>query len=40
MVEFVARDLRPASVVDGCGFLNLMKVAEQSLGIPSLVEEL
>jgi len=28
VVEFVARDLRPVSVVDGCGFLNLMNVAE------------
>ena len=28
IVEFIARDMRPVSVVDGIGFLNLMHVAE------------
>ena len=34
VVEFVARDLRPVSVVDGCGFLNLMEIAEPQYTIP------
>ena len=34
VVEFVARDLRPVSVVDGHGFLNLMEVAEPWYTIP------
>ena len=34
VVEFVARDLRPVSVVDGCGFLNLMEVAEPRYTVP------
>jgi len=33
-VEFVVRDLRPVSVVDGCGFLNLMNVAEPHFVFP------
>ena len=28
IVEFIARDMRPVSVVDGIGFQNLMHVAE------------
>ena len=28
IVKFIARDMRPVSVVDGIGFLNLMHVAE------------
>ena len=34
VVEFVARDLRLVSVVDGCGFLNLMEVAEPRYTVP------
>ena len=34
VVEFAARDLRPVSVVDGCGFLNLMEVAEPRYTVP------
>ena len=34
VVEFVARDLRPVSIVDGCGFLNLMEVAEPRYTVP------
>lgn len=34
VVEFVARDLRPVSVVDGHGFLNLMEVAEPRYTVP------
>ena len=28
VAEFIVRDLRPVSIVDGDGFLNLMEVAE------------
>ena len=28
VVEFITRDMRPVSVVDGVGFLNLMHVVE------------
>ena len=34
VVEFVTRDLRPVSVVDGTGFLSLMDVAEPHFVVP------
>ena len=34
IVEFIARDMRPVSVVDGIGFLNLMHVAEPRYTTP------
>ena len=34
VVEFVVRDLRPVSVVDGYGFLNLMETAEPRYTVP------
>ena len=34
LTEFIAKDLRPISVVDDTGFLNLMKVAEPRYVIP------
>ena len=34
VVEFISRDLRPVSVVDGTGFLSLMDVAEPRFIVP------
>jgi len=34
IAEFIARDLRPISVVDGTGFLNLMQIAEPRYVVP------
>ena len=34
LLEFIARDLRPVSVVDGHGFLNLMEKAEPRYSVP------
>ena len=36
VVEFIARDMRPVSVVDGIGFLNLMHVAEPRYITPTM----
>ena len=34
LLEFIARDLRPVSVVDGHGFLNLIEKAEPQYSVP------
>jgi len=34
VVEFVVRDLRLVSAVDGCGFINLMDVAKPHFVVP------
>jgi len=34
LLEFIARDLRPVSVVDGHGFLNLMEKGEPQYSVP------
>ena len=34
IAEFITRDLRPVSIVDGDGFLNLMEVAEPRYVVP------
>ena len=37
VAEFIVRDLRPVSTVDGDGFLNLMEVAEPRYVVPFAV---
>ena len=34
VAEFIARDLRPITIVDGTGFLNLMQIAEPRYVVP------
>ena len=34
MADFIVRDLRPVSVVDGIGFLQLMQTAEPRYVVP------
>ena len=34
IADFITRDLRPVSVVDGVGFLNLMHLAEPHYTVP------